>query len=230
MSKLQNKLIRRYRLTDMLMHWSVAAGFILALITGYLIFFQGTSTLLDHSAGHTTRLVHRIGALFFVLAPAVYFIFSKKRFGFLTAFKWNKSDIGWLKAAPKHYFIGGDGMPPQAKYNTGQKMYYLFAVVFGFLLAVTGFALWFDWFTGAAGLFMLVVHDISALVIALFFGVHVYLSVFHPRERVSFNAMVTGYMDSDYAEHHHELWYSKVKDQNEQIEKQNTQKSYTLNN
>ncbi|MGG0717452.1 cytochrome b/b6 domain-containing protein [Robertmurraya massiliosenegalensis] len=219
MSKRQNKLIRRYQLVDMLMHWTIALGFLLALITGYLIFFQGTSTLMDQSAGHTSRLIHRIGAVLFVVAPVIYFIFSKKRFGFLSAFKWGKSDLGWLKAAPKHYFLGGE-LPPQTKYNSGQKLYYLFALVFGLLLAVTGFALWFDWFTGAAGIFMLVVHDISALVLTLFFGVHVYLTVFHPSERASFNAMATGYMDSEYAEHHHEIWYNEVKDQDRKNDEQ----------
>lgn len=232
MNKQQKRLIRRYHLADMLMHWSVALGFVLALITGYLIFFQGTSTLLDHSSGHTSRLIHRIGAVLFIAAPAIYFIFSKRRFGFIDAFKWNKTDFGWLKAAPKHYFTGGEGMPPQAKYNTGQKMYYLFAVIFGFLLTFTGFALWFDWYAGAIGFFMLVIHDISALVITLFFGVHVYLSVFHPHERVAFNAMITGYMEADYAEHHHQIWYNNVKDQDENSKKpkqnQNDQKPYTL--
>ncbi|ETI69976.1 formate dehydrogenase subunit gamma [Neobacillus vireti] len=224
MSKQQTKLIRRYQLADMLMHWAVAIGFVLALITGYLIFFKGTATLLDNSTGLTLRLVHRIGAVFFVAAPIVYFIFSKKRFGFLAVFKWDKSDLGWLKAAPKHYFIGGDGMPPQAKYNTGQKLYYLFALVFGLLLAATGFALWFNWFTGAVGLFMVVVHDVSALVITLFFGVHVYLSAVHPRERIAFNAMVTGYMEREYAEHHHELWYNKIKETEENTSKKSHKK------
>ncbi len=123
-------------------------------------------------------------------------------------------------------------MPPQAKYNTGQKMYYLIAVIFGFLLTVTGFALWFDWFTGAASLFMLVVHDLSALVITLFFGVHIYLTIFHPHERASFNAMVTGYMEADYAARHHEVWYNEVKDQPENNSKHpphKEQKSYPLN-
>lgn len=216
MSKQQNKLIRRYRWTDMLMHWTVAVGFVLALITGYLIFFKGSATLLNSSTGLTLRIVHRVGAVLFVAAPLIYFIFSKKRFGFLTAFKWDKSDIGWLKAAPKHYFVGGDSMPPQPKYNTGQKMYYLFAVIFGFLLAVSGFSLWFDWFTGTAGVVMLLIHDISAVVIALFFAVHVYLTVMHPHERTSFNAMVTGYMDSEYAEHHHEIWYTEEKEKEKQ--------------
>lgn len=231
MSKQHNKFIRRYQLADMLMHWSVAAGFVLALITGYLIFFQGTSRLLVDSAGHTSRLVHRIGAMLFVVGPVLYFIFSKKRLGFLTAFKWDKSDIGWLKAAPKYYFVGGEGMPPQAKYNTGQKLYYLLAVIFGFLLTVTGFSLWFDWFTGAAGLFMLVVHDLSALVITLFFGVHIYLTIFHPRERISFNAMITGYMESEYAKHHHEIWYNEVKNQDGKTRKQTQKKkkTYSLN-
>lgn len=210
MSKHQNKLIRRYHLADLLMHWSVAIGFVLALITGYLIFFKGSATLLDNEAGNGLRLVHRIGAVFFVAAPLLYLLFSKKRMGWLYAFKWGKSDLGWLKAAPKHYFIGGDSMPPQGKYNTGQKLYYLFVLVFGFVLAVSGFALWFDWFTGAAGTVMIVVHDIAALILALFFGVHVYLAAIHPRESVGFNAIVTGFMDREYAKHEHKLWYDEV--------------------
>lgn len=212
MSNGQKDLVRRYRLPDMLLHWLVALGFVLALVSGYLIFFQGSSTLLDNAAGFILRLSHRVGAVLFVAAPLIYFIFSKKRFGFITAFKYNKADLGWLKAAPKHYFVGGE-MPAQAKYNSGQKLYYLFAVVCGILLAISGFAMWFDWFSGTTGLLMLIIHDISALAIGVFFFVHVYLCVFHPHERISFNAMVTGYMDKEYAKHNHELWYNEVKDQ-----------------
>lgn len=103
-------------------------------------------------------------------------------------------------------------MPPQEKYNSGQKMYYLFAVVCGILLALSGFALWFGWFTETAGLYMIFIHDVSAVLLTLFFFVHIYLTVFHPHERVSFNAMATGYMDKEYAEHHHEIWYKEVKE------------------
>lgn len=209
MSNNHDKLVRRYRLPDMLMHWAVAIGFVLALVSGYLIFFQGTSTLLDNTAGLILRLSHRIGAILFVVAPVLYFIVSKKRFGFLGAFKYNKSDLGWLKAAPKHYFVGGD-LPPQGKYNSGQKLYFLFAVVCGVLLAFSGFAMWFEWFVGAAGLLMIIIHDISALALGLFFVVHVYLAAIHPRENISLNAMVTGYMDKEYAKHGHENWYKEV--------------------
>lgn len=216
MSNGQKNLVRRYRLPDMLLHWLVAAGFVLALVSGYLIFFQGTSELLDNTAGFILRLSHRIGAVLFTAAPIIYFIFSKNRFGFLTAFKYNKNDLGWLKAAPKHYFIGGE-MPPQGKYNSGQKLYYFFAVVCGILLVISGFAMWLDWFSGTAGLVMLIIHDISALAIGVFFFVHVYLCVFHPHERISFNAMVTGYMDKEYAKHNHELWYNEVKEQERSV-------------
>lgn len=212
MSKQQGKLVKRYQRTDMLMHWVVAVGFVLALLTGYAVFFEGSSALLVTEAGYVVRLIHRIGAVMFVVAPIIYFIFSKKRFGFLEAFKWSKNDLGWLLAAPKHYFVGGD-MPAQGKYNTGQKMYYLFAVVFGFLLAVSGFALWFGWFSETAGLYMIFIHDLSAVLLTLFFFVHIYLTVFHPHERISFNAMATGYMDKEYAEGNHELWYDEVSGQ-----------------
>lgn len=210
MNKKNKTLVKRYNRTDMIMHWTVALGFILALLTGYAVFFEGSSKLLVNEAGYVIRLIHRIGGVMFIVAPLLYFIFSKKRFGFLRAFKWNKSDLGWLISAPKHYFVGGGDMPPQEKYNTGQKLFYLFAVIFGFLLAVTGIILWFNWFTPTIGLVMLFIHDLSAVLLTLFFFVHVYLVAFHPNERTSFNAMTTGYMDREYAKNHHEIWYNEV--------------------
>ncbi len=229
MSKQGKKLVKRYNRSDMIMHWTVAAGFLMALLTGYAVFFEGTSALLVNEAGYIVRLIHRIGAVMFVVAPIIYFIFSKKRFGFLSAFKWGKRDFGWLMAAPKHYFVGGGNMPPQEKYNTGQKLYYLFAVVCGVLLAFSGFALWFGWFTATAGLIMVFIHDLSAVLLTIFFFVHVYLTVFHPNERTSFNAMASGYMDREYAEHHHELWYKEVEEEEEKENVKHSGNSHKLN-
>lgn len=221
MSKKRKTLVKRYQRTDMVMHWAVAIGFILAMLTGYVVFFEGSSKFLVNEIGYVIRFLHRIGGVIFVGAPLFYFIFSKKRFGFIEAFKWNKSDIGWLLAAPKHYFVGGGDMPPQQKYNTGQKLFYLFAVVCGLLLAVSGFILWFGWFSTTAGLIMLFIHDVSAVLLTVFFFVHVYLVAFHPNERTSFNAMTTGYMDKEYAKNHHELWYDDVMTQKEKEKDKN---------
>ncbi|GBF12506.1 cytochrome b/b6 domain-containing protein [Tepidibacillus infernus] len=207
----RTKYVKRYCVPDQIMHWMVALGFVLLLVTGFMIFFKGPASLLTTEAGMAFRQGHRIGAILFIGAPLIYFLFSSKRWGFLVAFKWGKYDFGWLKAAPKHYFIGGEGMPPQDKYNTGQKLYFLVVIVFGLLLAMSGFALWFDWFNGSLGVWMLVIHDVSALIITIFFGIHLHLTVFHARERASFNAMTTGWMEAEYAEHHHKLWFDKVK-------------------
>ncbi|TCS81275.1 formate dehydrogenase subunit gamma [Tepidibacillus fermentans] len=211
MSKTNKKYkVFRYTLGDRLMHWSVAIGFILLAITGFMIFFQGSAFLLTSGLGKGIRILHRVGAVLFVAAPLIYLLFSNKRWSWLEVFQWDQSDLGWLKAAPKHYFIGGDSMPPQKKYNTGQKLYYLFVVIFGPILALSGFALWFDWFKENRFI-MLLIHDIAALILVAFFFVHVYLSAIHPRERISLEAMTTGYMDQEYAEHHHKLWYDEVK-------------------
>lgn len=207
----RTKYVKRYCVPDRLMHWTVAIGFLMLLVTGFMIFFEGSASLLTSEVGVLIRRLHRVGSILFLGAPLLYLLFSSKRLGFLVAFKWNKHDLGWLKAAPKHYFVGGEGMPPQEKYNTGQKLYYLVVLLFGSLLAISGLALWFDWFTGSAGVWMLVVHDLSALIITIFFGVHLHLTILHARERASFNAMSTGWMDADYAEHHHKLWFDKVK-------------------
>lgn len=223
MSKKNKNLVKRYNLPDILMHWAVAAGFILALLTGYAIFFEGTSKFLVNEIGYVIRLLHRIGGVILIAAPVLYFIFSKNRFGFLKAFKWSKRDFGWLKAAPKHYYGFESDMPAQEKYNTGQKLFYLAAIVFGILLAVSGIILWFGWFSDTVGLVMLFIHDVSAVLITPFFLVHVYLVVWHPAERTSFNAMTTGYMDREYAKKNHTLWYEDVA-KKEQKQKGTTEK------
>lgn len=215
----EKKLVKRYNRSDMIMHWAVAVGFILAGITGYVVFFEGSSKFLVNELGYVIRLLHRIGGVIFIVAPVLYFIFSKKRWGFLDAFRWNKDDIGWLKAAPKHYFTGKGNMPPQQKYNTGQKLFYLFAVVCGVLLAVSGLILWFGWFSETFGLYMLFLHDVSAVLLTVFFFVHVYLVVWHPVERTSFNAMTTGYMEEEYAKENHTIWYDKVTGKEKQDKK-----------
>lgn len=214
----QEKLVKRYNLPDMLMHWAVAAGFILALITGYVVFFEGTSKFLVNELGYVIRLLHRIGGVILIAAPLLYFIFSKKRFGFVEAFKWDKSDFGWLKAAPKHYYGFESNMPPQKKYNTGQKLFYLGAIVFGTLLAISGIILWFGLGSDTFGLIMLFIHDVSAVAITPLFLVHVYLVVWHPVERTSFNAMTTGYMDREYAKKNHTIWYNQVVEEEKQQE------------
>src|SRR5690625_5524692 len=93
MNKKNKTLVKRYNRTDMIMHWTVAVGFILALLTGYAVFFEGTSSLLVNEVGYTIRLIHRIGGVMFILAPILYFIFSKKRFGFLRAFKIGRAHV-----------------------------------------------------------------------------------------------------------------------------------------
>lgn len=215
--KKSDKLVKRYNRSDMLMHWTVVVGFVLAMITGYIIFFKGSGTLLSTDAGWVLALIHRIGGVLLAGAPLLYFIFSKNRFGFLDAFKFTKNDFGWVKAAPKYYFVGGGDMPPQPKYNTGQKLFYITAVVCGLLLTISGLHLWFGWFPEARtlGLAMIVIHSISAAIFTAFFFVHIYLVGFHPKERTSFNAMTTGYMDRKYAAENHELWYAEIKAEEE---------------
>ncbi|MCK7494016.1 MAG: cytochrome b/b6 domain-containing protein [Comamonadaceae bacterium] len=98
-----------------------------------------------------------------------------------------------------------------AKYNGGQKLMYWSMLPIIAVLAVTGVMLWQPWFApsfgaGArrvAGL----VHAVSAFVMFVGIGVHVYAALW---TKGSIDAMIRGTVTRAWARFHHPAWYRQV--------------------
>ncbi|MGD2164657.1 MAG: cytochrome b/b6 domain-containing protein [Anaerolineae bacterium] len=197
-------------------HWLHTAAFAVLMLTGMALYIPwfGNSVAAG-SAGSAVRLIHRIGAIAFMLVPVFYLLVDPR--GLFAAMKriftWGSDDLGWLRAAPAYYFQGDEeAMPPQDKYNTGQKLFYLVVVVCMVAFIATGLIMWFAKGAVAAWIFQwsVFLHDLSTIAYASFFLVHFVLSVMHPLMKGALNGMLFGWMPREYVKNHHAKYYEEL--------------------
>ena len=212
------KYIERYRKATRVLHWVHGGAFVLLFLTGLILFVPPLGFLAQDS---WTRVIHRFAAVIFIVAPLIYIPFNWKTTwrGVKDAFTWGGEDIGWLKAAPRYYFLcDEEAMPPQDHMNTGQKMWWFMVIVFGLLFVVTGLIMWFSKTTAPAALlqWMVFIHDVAFIATGAMLFVHIYLSVIHPLMRPlnigawSSMTLTRGKVSVEYAKSHHGKWYDRV--------------------
>lgn len=217
--------VERYRKPTRILHWVHAGAFTVLFFTGLILFIPAIAPL---AAGSWTRLIHRMAAVIFVVAPAIYIPLNWKATlrGIKDAFTWGVDDLSWLQAAPRYYFLADEeGMPPQEFMNTGQKMWWAMVLIFGGLFFISGFIMWVLKTVAPAGLlqWMVFVHDVAFIATASMFFVHIYLSVIHPSMRPlrtgAWSSMARGKVSAEYARTHHSKWYDRISKTKEATEK-----------
>lgn len=208
--------VERYRTPTRVLHWVHAGAFVTLFLTGLILFIPQLGILAQDS---WTRVIHRIASVVFVVAPLIYVPMNWKvtLAGIKNAFTWGADDMGWLRAAPGYYFLADEkGMPPQDHMNSGQKMWWFMALVFGVVFLVTGAIMWFAKEVAPESLllWMVLLHDIAFIATGAMLFVHIYLSVFHPLMRPvstgAWSSMARGKVSVEYAKSHHAKWYEKV--------------------
>lgn len=204
--------VEKYSLSARVLHWIHTGAFIILFLTGLVLFIPQLAFLAEDS---WTRIIHRIAAVVFVVVPLIYLIIFPR--GALRevkeAFSWSGEDMGWLRAAPRYYFLGDEkGMPPQGAMNTGQKMWWLMVLVFGMLFVITGAIMWFAKTAAPPALlqWMVFIHDVSFIATGAMLFVHIYLGVFHPLMTEAWRSMTGGKISAEYAQSHHLKWYEQV--------------------
>jgi formate dehydrogenase subunit gamma len=203
--------IPKYTSMERLGHWFHTATFVPLAITGLVLYVPLLQSLAQGEAGQFIRLVHRIAAVLFGLLPILYFVVQPRRFVMsIREFMFDKDDIGWVMNAFSYYLLGRHtAMPPQGRFNTGEKMNGLIMCVTWVVLGVTGLAMWFGKGAVSAGFFQWVVliHDVAMIAAVCMFLVHLYLAVAHPLMWAGLVSMRFGVTSAAYAAEHHARWY-----------------------
>ncbi len=205
--------VERYRRPTRILHWVHTSAFIVLFLTGLILFLPSPVTLL--AVGSWTRLIHRIAAVVFVVAPAIYIPMNWRSTlsGIKEAFSWGSDDLEWVQAAPRYYFLGDEAaMPPQPHMNAGQKLWWFMVIVFGSLFVLTGIIMWAFNTIAPVGVinWSIFVHDVSFIATGAMFFVHIYLSVFHPLMVGAWDSMAHGAVSVKYAKSHHGKWYKEI--------------------
>ncbi|MFZ5918787.1 MAG: formate dehydrogenase subunit gamma [Chloroflexota bacterium] len=209
---LRIRWIPRYTLLERAMHWLHTATFVPLAITGFIMYTPWLQSLAQGESGQLIRLWHRIFAIGFGVVPITYVIFQPRRaIMSFKEFMFGRDDIEWAKNAVAYYLLGKHGvMPPQGRFNTGEKMNGLIMILSWIVFAITGLGMWFYNVLGlSAGLFqwMVFFHDLAFIVSVSMFFIHFFLAVVHPLMWQGLVSIRFGYTSASYAAEHHAKWY-----------------------
>lgn len=204
--------IPKYTLMERVLHWAHAATYIPLAITGFALYAPWLAPLVQGQAGQTIRLVHRIVAIAFCAIPIIYTISEPRRLvmHLREFFRFDMGDILWLKAAVPYYLLGREmDMPPQPRFNTGERINAVVIVVGTGLFMVTGFVMWFGKGVIPSWLFRMtvIVHDLTMIITLCMFVIHFFLAVAHPLMWQAMVSMRFGVISESYAREHHAKWY-----------------------
>ena len=209
---MEARTVERFKVRTVWFHWVHTAAFLVLIITGAIIFIPGAGGI---AAGGATRIIHRIAAVLFIVAPLVYFPFNAKScIHFIKeTLTWGKGDLGWMMAAPDYYFGGPEeNMPPQGHSNTGQKMWQAVCIGTWVLFLISGAIIWFARGDVSQAVFQwfVLIHSLAFVVAFLMLLIHVYLGSIHPRMSESMRSMLDGKISHTYAKHHYGKWYDEI--------------------
>jgi len=201
----------RFKGPERLAHWLHFLTFAVLLGTGMILYIPGLRAFATGEAGQAARMTHRLAALMFMACPLVYLLFSPAEFfeSLRAIFHWRRDDSAWLRGAWAYYTHGRkDQLPPQGKYNAGQKLNAITQFVAFWIFVLTGLLMWFGKGIVPVSVFRgaLLLHDLAVIATVLLFIIHLYLVVVHPATRQSITAMVEGSVSESYAREHHRLW------------------------
>lgn len=202
--------IYRWTLFERVLHWYVAILFIILAITGLSLLY-GRAVLIplmgpEGFAAYASVAIasHNYLGLFFVVGLVVMLALWAKE----SLFK--QHDWQWLKQGGG--YIGRPEQHPHAgRVNAGEKIWFWALFVAGLAVSVSGLILDFPnlgFATESMQLSTLIHAALGIILIALAFG-HIYLGTLG--NEGTFEGMVSGYVDENWAKQHHDLWYEEIR-------------------
>jgi formate dehydrogenase subunit gamma len=205
-----------------------AATYIPLAITGFMIMAPAVKAIVSGDPGMGVRVLHRFFAIAFGILPILYVVLQPRRFlmNVRENLTFGKEDIGWVKAAIPYYIYGRhENMPPQPRFNTGERLNAAMIMIGTVLFGITGFTMWFGRGVVPPWLFRtaVIIHDLTMIVTFMMFIVHFLLAVIHPLMWQSLISMRYGVVSESYAREHHAIWYYGKKRAMEMWEQRQTE-------
>lgn len=215
MSDINGKVLKHGTQTRT-MHWVHLLAFTILGLTG--IGFYWDIGIINNLFGGPANasVVHRWAGIVFIVGPVLYILLNFDRFArFIdTISSISKDDFGWLKVMGGYLpFIKVEEVPPQDKYNAGQKMLGWMIIIGCMLIILTGVPMWFLRHS-IPSVFLAACYNIhfwTAIILILLVCGHFFLAAIHPKSRVEFaSMMLDGYIDAEISAHHNEKWFSQL--------------------
>src|SRR5215510_4126328 len=199
--------IVRYNFRERLCHWINAVAYSYDMLTGLAIFpphLYWIAAVLG--GGPTIRFWHPLIGLVFTVT--IFWMHALWRGDMAHT----ERDREWTKNV-KYYVQNRDEMmPPQNRFNAGQKQFYWILFWGAIVLLLTGVIMWFPermplgvrWVLRLAT----IIHSAAALITIGAIIIHIYMGLWMTPG--SLKAMIEGHVSRQWACAHHRLWFERV--------------------
>jgi len=200
--------VLRWPLFDRIVHWWVAVLFVILAITGLSLLFGRSALIpllgLEGFAAYAAvaKPIHDyLSPLFIIGLVVMLLMWIGQNFPKSYDFVWLRKGGGYV----------GKTHPPAGFVNAGEKIWFWLLFIFGIVLMVSGFYLLFPnlGFDRNEMQWATISHGISALALTGFVFGHIYLGTLG--NEGSFEGMITGEVDENWARQHHSVWYEELK-------------------
>jgi formate dehydrogenase subunit gamma len=199
--------IERYTLDERLWHWLGGLSYTYCTLSGLALFSPYLYWLAAVlGGGPTIRFWHPWLGLVFL--AAVLWMHGKWREDLALT----EADRQWREKINDYVTNHDEALPPQGRFNAGQKLFY-WAMFYALLvLLLSGIVMWFPERVPRNLIFILPVivifHEAAALISIGAIIIHIYMGVFAEPE--SLRAMIRGRVSRAWARNYHRLWYEKT--------------------
>lgn len=210
--------LHRHSLPLRLLHWFNAASWLVLLASGLALFanadFAPVGTAWPAAAsswfggsGSLMRLHVLWGLAWGALIVPVFLLYKRSGLEALREVRLRKDDFVWL-ARRTLGMLGFDAgpLPEQDKYNGGQKLFALSALVLTALIIASGVVMAFHTGPPEAVSAAIAVHGAAVLALVLGLGVHIAMATLVRSEQPALLSMFTGEIDRAHAERHCARW------------------------
>jgi formate dehydrogenase subunit gamma len=195
---------------ERLAHWTYATFFILALVIGLLMWTPSTSAKLAGSWQMVSHLHAGMGLLMIGLPLVLFLSLSRRQLvrDLRDVRSWDRDDRLWLWRALRGDALRGREMPPQGRFNAGQKANAVIVPTMAVGFLVTGSLLLAGphvptrLFSGALAL-----HKVLAVAAVFLFVGHLLLALSTRHGRDSLRAITGGTMSETVARERHQKWW-----------------------
>jgi formate dehydrogenase subunit gamma len=202
----------RFVLAERLAHWVYASCFLAAGVTGALMWIPSTAQGMAEAYYSVARSHGYLGLAMVTVPLTIFLVLDRRRLAEnrRALGQWGVHDRRWLRAAFAGRLFRGKRMPPQGRFNAGQKInsYVVAGLTLAFL--ITGSLLMARSHL-PAGLVsgVLLGHKVLATAGATLVLAHVGMAVLTRHGRGGLKAMVRGILPAHVAREGHLLWYAE---------------------
>jgi formate dehydrogenase gamma subunit len=215
--------LKRRDMAAVWLHWFNALVWLFEVLTGFGLltsdryrvtpgFFNQAMLSLFGSREAMLQLHVVVGIIWAVVLLA-YATFGFKRYlaVFLRDLKMDRIDLSWLRIKLKRIFLRSrEALPPQDRYNAGQKLFGLVVSIGTILVIVSGFILYCLPGDTAIVQWSIPAHFVAAAMVLVGLVVHLYMTMFVPSERPALFSMFHGRIPESYAKENNRRWWERM--------------------